>query len=396
MAPLDLMSFSCEIAQPEVISQQLDKLQEIHVDGIMVDVWWKIAQPLEDKFNFSGYRRFFEMCNERGMKIMPVLSFHACYDDGLTIDLPDYIIRHNFGYVDADKKVNKEYIPPSFDNDKLGNLTPIEYYEKFMKAFKNEFKDMIKEGIISGIEVGLGPCGELRYPSYCGEWRFPNAGAIQCFDEYSLKNMKNQMIKPPIWATKYNESPNTIEEWKNVESNEQALEFFRWYNGVLCDHADIILSLARQIFGFKVRLFGKIPGIHWWYSDSSRCAEATAGFVTYEPETGYERILKVFSLWNVGCCFTCLEKPKCKESHSDPQRLVKEIYDASTRCGIEFSGENAQETYDSGDFKRIVSWRAQGMNEFTFLRFGSSMMKNQNFKAFTKFVKAMHANKVFI
>jgi beta-amylase len=35
------------------------------------------------------------------------------------------------------------------------------------------------------IQVGMGPAGELRYPSYPesnGTWKFPGIGAFQCND----------------------------------------------------------------------------------------------------------------------------------------------------------------------------------------------------------------------
>jgi beta-amylase len=37
--------------------------------------------------------------------------------------------------------------------------------------------------------VGMGPAGELRYPSYPesnGTWKFPGIGAFQCYDKVSL------------------------------------------------------------------------------------------------------------------------------------------------------------------------------------------------------------------
>lgn len=40
------------------------------------------------------------------------------------------------------------------------------------------------------IQVGMGPCGELRYPSYPesnGTWRFPGIGEFQCYDKVILK-----------------------------------------------------------------------------------------------------------------------------------------------------------------------------------------------------------------
>lgn len=39
------------------------------------------------------------------------------------------------------------------------------------------------------IQVGMGPAGELRYPSYPegdGRWSFPGIGAFQCFDKVSI------------------------------------------------------------------------------------------------------------------------------------------------------------------------------------------------------------------
>ena len=40
--------------------------------------------------------------------------------------------------------------------------------------------------IIQEIQVGMGPVGELRYPSYPesnGTWKFLGIGAFQCYDK---------------------------------------------------------------------------------------------------------------------------------------------------------------------------------------------------------------------
>ena len=47
-----------------------------------------------------------------------------------------------------------------------------------------EFDEFFQDGIISEIEIGLGPCGELRYPSYPAKhgWTYPGIGEFQvCF-----------------------------------------------------------------------------------------------------------------------------------------------------------------------------------------------------------------------
>ena len=50
-----------------------------------------------------------------------------------------------------------------------------------MRSFRVEFDEFFEDGIISEIEVGLGPCGELRYPSYPAKhgWRYPGIGEFQ-------------------------------------------------------------------------------------------------------------------------------------------------------------------------------------------------------------------------
>ena len=56
--------------------------------------------------------------------------------------------------------------------------TPVDMYRDFVDAFGDAF-DYLFGGVITEITVGLGPAGELRYPSYPegdGRWRFPGVG----------------------------------------------------------------------------------------------------------------------------------------------------------------------------------------------------------------------------
>lgn len=50
-----------------------------------------------------------------------------------------------------------------------------------MKSFRENMEDFISSGVIIDIEVGLGPAGELRYPSYSETqgWVFPGIGEFQ-------------------------------------------------------------------------------------------------------------------------------------------------------------------------------------------------------------------------
>lgn len=50
-----------------------------------------------------------------------------------------------------------------------------------MRSFRVAFDEYFEDGIISEIEVGLGACGELRYPSYAANhgWKYPGIGEFQ-------------------------------------------------------------------------------------------------------------------------------------------------------------------------------------------------------------------------
>ncbi len=52
--------------------------------------------------------------------------------------------------------------------------------------------------------MGLGPAGELRYPSYPegdGRWRFPGVGEVQCYDKYMLADLRTaaEAVGRPEW-----------------------------------------------------------------------------------------------------------------------------------------------------------------------------------------------------
>jgi beta-amylase len=50
-----------------------------------------------------------------------------------------------------------------------------------MRSFRKELHEFFEDGTITEIEVGMGPCGELRYPSYpeTQGWKFPGTGEFQ-------------------------------------------------------------------------------------------------------------------------------------------------------------------------------------------------------------------------
>jgi len=60
-----------------------------------------------------------------------------------------------------------------------------------MKSFRENMSDLLKSEVIVDIEVGLGPAGELRYPSYPQNqgWQFPGIGEFQVIIASAFKKL---------------------------------------------------------------------------------------------------------------------------------------------------------------------------------------------------------------
>ncbi|CAN6694917.1 unnamed protein product [Malus baccata var. baccata] len=94
----------------------------------------------------------------------------------------------------VDRKRNTECLTWGIDKERvLRGRTAVEFlfcyiimepmlvYFDYLRSFRVEFDEFFEEGIISEIEVGLGPCGELQYPSYPEQhgWKYPGIGEFQ-------------------------------------------------------------------------------------------------------------------------------------------------------------------------------------------------------------------------
>lgn len=67
----------------------------------------------------------------------------------------------------------------------LAGRTALQCYTDLMVSFREQFKDLLG-GVITDANVGLGPKGELRYPSnpLDDRWNFPGIGEFQVGDRY--------------------------------------------------------------------------------------------------------------------------------------------------------------------------------------------------------------------
>lgn len=110
---------------PDTIEEQLRKLHQIGVDGVMVDVWWGIIEAKGPKqYDWSGYRSLFELLVKIGLKIQAIMSLHQCggnVGDVVNIPLPKWVLEvgdkdPDIFYTNRSGTRNPEYLSLGVDN----------------------------------------------------------------------------------------------------------------------------------------------------------------------------------------------------------------------------------------------------------------------------------------
>ncbi|XP_010670445.2 beta-amylase 2, chloroplastic isoform X2 [Beta vulgaris subsp. vulgaris] len=191
MLPLGVINMKCELTNPAGLLKQLRILKSINVDGVMVDCWWGIVEAhAPQEYNWIGYKRLFQIVRDLKLKLQVMMSFHECggnFCDDVCIPLPLWVAeigRSNpdIYFTDKEGRRNPECLSWGIDKERvLKGRTAYEVYFDFMRSFRIEFGEFFEDGIISMVEVGLGPCGDLRYPSFPVKhgWRYPGLGEFQ-------------------------------------------------------------------------------------------------------------------------------------------------------------------------------------------------------------------------
>nr|XP_051189812.1 beta-amylase 2, chloroplastic-like isoform X2 [Lolium perenne] len=428
MLPLNVVSLEGEVVDADALVGQLRVLKAAGVDGVMVDCWWgNVEAQRPHQYNWTGYTRLFHIIRDLKLKLQVVMSFHECggnVGDDVSIPLPDWVIEigksnPDIYFTDREGRRNTECLSWGIDKERvLQGRTAVEVYFDFMRSFRVEFDDYFEDGIISEIEVGLGACGELRYPSYAANhgWKYPGIGEFQCYDRYLQKNLRRaaEARGHTIWARSpdnaghYNSEPNNTGFFCDGGDYDSYYGrfFLNWYSQVLLDHADRVLMLARLAFeGSAIAV--KVSGIHWWYKTASHAAELTAGFYNPCNRDGYAPIAQVLKKHGAALNFTCVELRTMDqhevfpEALADPEGLVWQVLNAAWDAGIQVASENALPCYDRDGYNKTLE-NAKPRNDpdgrhlfgFTYLRLCSVLFERPNFMEFERFVKRMHGEAV--
>ncbi|KDP25878.1 hypothetical protein JCGZ_22908 [Jatropha curcas] len=428
MLPLGVVTADNEFKDKDALGKQLNELRAAGVDGVMVDVWWGIVEGKgPEQYDWSAYKSLFELIQQCDLKIQAIMSFHQCggnIGDAVFIPIPQWV--RDVGEYDPDifytnraGTRNKEYLTIGVDHRPLfEGRTAVQMYSDYMKSFRENMSDFLEAGAIIDIEVGLGPAGELRYPSYpqTQGWVFPGIGEFICYDKYLKAEFKEAatIAGHPDWelpddAGEYNDTPEKTGffQTNGTYLTEQGKFFLTWYSNRLLIHGDDILEEANKAFlGCKVKLAAKVSGIHWWYKVDNHAAELTAGYYNLCERDGYRPIARMISRHHAILNFTCLEMKDTEQpdnAKSGPQELVQQVLSGGWRENIEVAGENALSRYDATAYNQmLLNVRPHGVNKnglpklrmygLTYLRLSDDLLQENNFKIFKTFVKKMHAD----
>ncbi|KAM0013619.1 putative beta-amylase [Helianthus debilis subsp. tardiflorus] len=376
------------------------------------------------EYNWGGYAELLEMAKKHGLKVQAVMSFHQCggnVGDSCTIPLPKWVLEEinkdpDLAYTDQWGRRNNEYLSLGCDTIPcLKGRTPIQCYSDYMRAFREKFSHLLGDTIVE-IQVGMGPAGELRYPSYPekdGIWRFPGIGAFQCYDKYMLSSLKAaaENYGKPEWgstgptdAGEYNNWPEDTNFFKREDGgwNSEYGEFFlSWYSQMLLDHGDRILSSATSIFENQgVKISVKVAGIHWHYGTRSHAPELTAGYYNTRYRDGYLPIARMLARHGAVFNFTCIEMrdhEQPQDAQCAPEKLVQQVTLATREAQVPLAGENALPRYDDYAHEQILNAASLSDNDemcaFTYLRMNPELFQADNWRRFVAFVKKMKEGK---
>ena len=425
MMPLDSVTMSNTVNRKKAMDASLRALKSAGVEGVMMDVWWGLVERDQPgHYNWGGYSDLLEMAKRHGLKVQAVMSFHQCggnVGDSVSIPLPKWVVEEvdkdqDLVYTDQWGMRNYEYISLGCDTiPVLKGRMPVQCYSDFMRAFKDKFKDLLGDTIVE-IQVGMGPAGELRYPSYPeqnGTWKFPGIGAFQCYDKYMLSSLKAaaESAGKPEWgstgptdAGHYNNWPEDTQFFRKENGGwcSPYGEFFlSWYSQMLLDHGERILASAKSIFDATgVKISVKVAGIHWHYGSRSHAPELTAGYYNTRFRDGYLPIAQMLARHGAIFNFTCIEMrdhEQPQDALCAPEKLVKQVASATQTAHVPLAGENALPRYDEYAHEQILRAASLDVDKqmcaFTYLRMNPHLFQPDNWRQFVAFVKKMNEGK---
>uniref|UniRef100_A0ACD5WR98 Uncharacterized protein n=1 Tax=Avena sativa TaxID=4498 RepID=A0ACD5WR98_AVESA len=416
--PINSVTDGTTVNSARGIEAGIRAVKLLGADGVEMQVFWSVVQPdSPDRFTWAGYRAVADMARAEGLSLRVSLRIHGS-PGGNVPRLPAWVgaaaaIDRDILFTDSAGKRHDDCLSFAVDElPVLAGMSPLQRYEAFFRSFANAFEDLF-ESTITDVTVGLGPNGELRYPSYppgSDATKFIGVGEFQCYDKYMLAQLKQhaQAFGQPMWGLSgphdvpgYHESPDSREFFRDQDGSWQSPYgdfFLSWYAGKLLSHGDRVLGMASRVFGSKpVELSAKVPFMHWFHGAKSRPAEAVAGFYKSNQKNCYSPVAKVFA--NHGCTMivpgmdVCMNKQH-RSTGSSPDQLLIQIKNACWRHGARIAGENASLVMThTSSFSRIrsniLTTERVRPSHFTYQRMGAQFFSPEHWPQFTEFVRSV-------
>lgn len=413
--PLDVVSDCHTINHARAIAVGLKALKLLGVEGVELPVWWGIAEKeAMGKYEWSGYLALAEMVQSAGLKLHVSLCFHASKQP--KIPLPEWVSRigesePSIFYADRSGQHCRGCLSLAVDDlPVLDGKTPVQVYQEFCESFKSSFSCFMGS-TITGITMGLGPDGELRYPSHhqlAGSGKILGVGDFQCYDKNMLNLLKQhaELSGNPLWglggphdAPRYDQLPHSnnffkdhFGSWESAYGNF----FLLWYSSQLLLHGDRLLTLASNAFSdTDLTVYGKVPLMHLWYKTRSHASELTAGFHNTVDRDGYQAVAEIFAKNSCKMILPGMDlsdEHQPQESFSSPELLLEQIRAACRKHGVEVSGQNSSVSKTPHSFEQIKK-NILGENIldlFTYQRMGADFFSPEHFPSFTAFVRSLN------
>ncbi|TKY60753.1 Beta-amylase 3 [Spatholobus suberectus] len=430
--PVNSVGREGRVARPKAMMFSLKALATAGVEGVVIEMWWGLVEKDKPRvYDWGGYKELVTMACKCGLKVRAVLAFHqhgTGPDDPNWIPLPLWVLDEiqkdlELAYCDRFGRRNIEYISLGCDIlPVLRGRSPIQAYADFMRDFRDTFRTSLGV-IITGVQIGMGPGGELRYPSF--DTQKPNLawshelGEFQCYDKFMLAslNASARKIGKHEWG---NGGPfGTGSLMQNFEHTDffrndggswntpYGKFFLEWYSDMLLLHGERICKEAETIFrGTEVHISAKLAAIHWHYVTQSHPSELTAGYYNTSNRDGYLPIARMFSKYGFSMCCSCFEMQDAvmKKINPDgsPEGFLRQLLLAARLCDISLEGQNFSPNLDDGAFTQVLKmskFYSDGIEKrpfsFNFVRMDKRLFESRNWNRFTHFVRQMSDGNIF-
>jgi beta-amylase len=222
-----------------------------------------------NRYNFTAYQVLAGWARDAGLRMQAVMSFHQCggnVGDACNIPLPGWVLRvaqqtPDLFYRDREGLYDPEYLSLGVDDQPLlpsgdgsgRNRTAVEAYADFMNAFALAMQNFMPS-TVNQVQVGLGPAGELRYPSYISSrWQYCGIGEFQCYDAFMLQKLQEAAAAAghaewghggPNNAGQYRSSPPSSAPFFSMSgfdnyASDYGRFFLTWYSQALIEHGKV-------------------------------------------------------------------------------------------------------------------------------------------------------------